>query len=128
MKKFFLILLLLILIVVIALVVICALNPQKVANYAVEKSMAMAKTAVIENLPQGVSADSAAMIMDEMTAKIKAGEVSQSELQYLANTIQQVFSDNELDSTEAVQLLDKIKEITEPVAPEQPEPEQPVVQ
>ncbi|MBN1541553.1 hypothetical protein JW992_05365 [candidate division KSB1 bacterium] len=118
MKKFLLILLIVVLVIIIALAVICSLNKQKIANYAVEKSMEMAKTQVMANLPQSVPADSAKILMDGITAKIKSGELDKEEVQHLVSNIQQAFSDGELDSTETVKLLDTIEKILEPAVAE----------
>ena len=129
MKKFLLIVLVVFLVIIIAGVIICSLNKEKLANYAVEKSMEVAKIKVMENLPEGVSADSAGMLMDRVVEKIKSGEIDKTQMQYLVSNIQTSFSDSELDSAETVKLLETIQkmlapveEAAEPVAEEVAEP------
>ncbi len=108
--------------IVIAAVFICS-QKEKLASMAMEKTMTAAKSAMMQNMPESVPADSAAKIIDAVTAKIKNGELGQEDLQVLATDFQAAFQDQKIDSTEVVMLLNTMNQLAQPAGETVAEPE-----
>ena len=111
MKRFLLIVLVVfILIVIVGGVFICS-QKDKIANYAIEKTMAAAKSQIMGNLPENIEADSARVVIDSVMTQLQRGKIDQTQVQYLASNFQTAFNDGKLDSSEVVRLIDTMKKI-----------------
>jgi competence protein ComGC len=111
MKKVLLIVLLVVVIlVVIAGIFICT-QKEKIAKFAIEKSMEVVQAQMVSNLPQTIPADSAKAVLNEFSQKLQSGEISEEEISTIAHDFQTSFQDKELDSTEVKDLFEKIQKL-----------------
>jgi len=113
MKKAGVIFLVIILIVVVIGLLIC-MNADKLANLAVEKSFGAMEKAVLQKLPASIPQDSVRAAFSEALLRVKAGEVDKTAFQGFAQTVQNAFTDQQLDSLEIAAILKGLEALKKP--------------
>ena len=105
MKKFFLILGITVLVVIVAGVLYIGLNKDKI----IASTLAPIQSAIIQQLPASVPADSVQTLFDNAIMKVKDGQADQQAIQDFMLTFKSSMDDQQLDSLETKTLLDKLQ-------------------
>ncbi len=113
MKKVLLIVLVVILVLIIAGGIFICTQKNKLASFALGKTMDMVEGQLITTLPDSVSSDSVRAVLDRMKTKLQNKELSEAQLQSFGNQLKSAFSDQQIDSLEARQLYDQLKEMSQ---------------
>ncbi len=109
MKKVLLIILLVVVVIVIIAGIFICTQKDKIAKFAIQKSMQVVQAQMISNLPATIPADSAKAVLNQFSEKLQSGQISEEEISGIAHDFQSSFQDKELDSTEVKMLYSKIQ-------------------
>ncbi len=112
MKKVLLIVLVVILVLIIAGGIFICTQRDKIASFALVKTVEMVEGQLATSLPDSVSSDSVRVVLDRIKTKLQNKELSEAQLQTFGNQLQAAFSDQKIDSLEARQLYDQLKEMS----------------
>ncbi|MBD3377359.1 hypothetical protein GF406_20190 [candidate division KSB1 bacterium] len=112
MKKVLLIVLIVILVLIIAGGIFICSQKDKLASFALGKTMDMVEGQLVTSLPDSVSSDSVRVVLDRVKTKLQDNELSEAQLQTFGNQLQAAFSDQKIDSLEARQLYDQLKKMS----------------
>jgi hypothetical protein len=103
-------------IVVIVGYIVCT-NIDKIADYAVTKSIDAFETKILENLPQGYDEAEVKETFDEVRRAYAEGELSGEELgpqlQVIGRSVQDAFEDEELTTEELDEILERMRDLTD---------------
>lgn len=86
-------------------------NKSKLSGFVVEKSFGTMESMILMNLSQSIPRDSVRTVFNKAVDKVKMGKVNEIELQRVISTFQTSFSDKKLDSLEALNLFEGIKQL-----------------
>ncbi len=106
-KKF----LLAILILLIAGLAYLYLNKDKIARVAIEKSLPLIETSLLENLPTDVNRDDVKAVFDRIDVKVKEGKVDIMQMQTLLENFQKALKDQKVDAEEFHKVYKEIKNL-----------------
>lgn len=103
-------------IVVIAGYFVCT-NMEKIAKYAVTKSIDAFEAKIMENLPDGYDESEVEDVFDDARRAFEEGEIDGErlgkEVQRVSLTVQDAFEDDELTTEELDEILKQIRELTD---------------
>ncbi|HNY90189.1 MAG: hypothetical protein BWY77_00510 [bacterium ADurb.Bin431] len=103
--------LLAILILLIAGLAYLYLNKDKIARVAIEKSLPLIETSLLENLPGDVNRDDVKAVFDRIDVKVKEGKVDIMQMQTLLENFQQALKDQKVDEEEFHKVYAEIKKL-----------------
>ncbi len=103
--------LLAILILLIAGLAYLYLNKDKIARVAIEKSLPLIETSLLENLPGDVNRDDVKAVFDRIDVKVKEGKVDIMQMQTLLENFQQALKDQKVDEEEFHKVYTEIKKL-----------------
>jgi len=107
MKKF----LLAILILLIAGLAYLYLNKDKIARVAIEKSIPLIETSLLENLPADVNKEDVKEVFNRIDARVKEGKIDIMQMQTLLEKFREALKDQKVDEAEFHQVFAEIKKL-----------------
>lgn len=103
-------------IVVVAGYFVCT-NMEKIAKYAVTKSLDAFETKIMENLPEGYDESEVEEVFDDVRGAFDRGELSGEQLgtdiQRISVSVQDAFEDDELTTEELDGILEQMRGLTD---------------
>lgn len=111
MKKALLIVVVAIVVVILGLMALFSLKGDKLAAFAIEKSIPYVQTTVMKNLPQDVSAEEVKTYFTKLTDKIKSGKYDKAEAQQLLLTFKKSMENKKIDSEEVKKMIESVKKL-----------------
>jgi hypothetical protein len=107
MKKF----LLIILILIIAGLAYIYINKDKIAQMAVEKSIPLVESTMMQNLPAGVDKDDVESLFADVTKLAKEGKIDIVKMQGLLGDFQKAMKDKKVDEAEFNKMYEELKKL-----------------
>ncbi len=111
MKKILFTVLIIVLVVLIAAVAFFYFNRDKIARMAVEKSMPLIESTLIENLPADVDRDEVKETFEMAQKKLKNGEIDLAKVQGLFLDFRKAYEDKTIDEKEFAKLYEEVKKL-----------------
>jgi len=103
--------LLIILILIIAGLAYIYINKDKIAQMAVEKSIPMVESALMQNLPAGVDKDDVESLFADVTKLAKEGKIDIVKMQGLLGDFQKAMKDKKVDEAEFNKMYEELKKL-----------------
>jgi len=100
-------------VVIIAMGIVCYVYKDEIIDAGLSKMTDGLGDAIIENLPEGVTAEQVRELMDELKIAFKEGKVDESELQELSSRFQKIAKQEEISQKEAEEMIEFIEEVIE---------------
>jgi hypothetical protein len=109
MKKILLAVLVIVLVLMVAVIAFFYFNRDKIAQMAVEKSMPLIESTLVENLPAGVDREEVKQVFAAAQTKLKAGQYDIGKVQNLLMDFRKAYEDKSIDDKEFNKLYDELK-------------------
>ncbi|SYZ73676.1 hypothetical protein TRIP_C30113 [Candidatus Zixiibacteriota bacterium] len=109
-----------ILVLVVAMSVVCYVKRDAILEWSMAKMVDTAQTDILNDLPEGYTADDVNKICDDFKTALKEKKVHADEVRNLATMFQDVLKDKKIDKDEAKTFLEELKRATGTPADESP--------
>ncbi len=111
MKKILLTVLVIVLVLLVAAAAFIYFNRDKIAQMAIEKSMPLIESTMLEKLPESVDRAEVKKVFEIAESKLKAGEIDLNKVQGLFLDFRKAYEDKSIDEKEFAKLYDEVKQM-----------------